>query len=248
MYETYMQELASFVLQTKVVNEVAGVDEQTLIALEQSRGYQLPACYRAFLQTFGKTNTWRWFDGDYASIDRLAETLEVTQELIAEGSIAWLADPLIVPFTQHQGSVVYYLRRDHSDDPAVFCAIAGDDTSPAEFTKLAPTFSIWLRDSAFDSIERNSWTEAYLNYIRQTEGTVDERSKFLIQHMQAYSQLYADFSAQCYQADIHKQHLTTPWDFLSAWVSTFRQSDLYQRMQTLQIPLPLGWVQLTGER
>ena len=71
-----MQELASFVVEANVVETVAGVDEAVITELEQARGYRLPACYRAFLQTFGKTNTWCWFNGDCASIDRFDETLE----------------------------------------------------------------------------------------------------------------------------------------------------------------------------
>ncbi|XSG77126.1 SMI1/KNR4 family protein [Herpetosiphon llansteffanensis] len=243
-----MHELAHFVTQTKIVDTVAGADEATLSEFEQRRGYRLPACYHAFLQTFGNTNTWQWFDSHSTSINRFDETLEVMQALIEEGSIPWLDNRLIIPFTHHAGSVIYYLRRDDGDDPAVFSAISADETTPAECSQLAPAFSIWLRNSAFDAIERRSWPEAYIKYIWQPEGTVDERSKFVIQHMQEYAKLYADFSAQCYQTDIHRQHLTTPWDFLSAWVGTFRQSDLYQRMQTLNMPIPLAWVRLTGER
>ncbi|KPL91069.1 SMI1/KNR4 family protein [Herpetosiphon geysericola] len=247
MHTTYMHELARFVAQTKVVATVAGVDEATLSALEQRRGYQLPACYRAFLHTFGNTNTHSWFDGDYAAIDHFDETFEVIQDLIAEGSIPWLDDPLMLPFTQHDGYVIYYLRRDDGDDPAVFCVISGDETTPAECSQLAPTFSIWLRDNAFASIERRSWSDAYIHYIRQPDGTVEERSKLAIQRMQEYSKLYEHFSAQSYQTDIQNQHLTAPWDFASAWVAMFRQSDLYQRMQTLHMPIPFSWVRLTGE-
>ncbi|MFD3167113.1 SMI1/KNR4 family protein [Herpetosiphon sp. NSE202] len=247
MYATYMHELARFVAQTKLVATVAGADEATLSALEQRRGYQLPACYRAFLQTFGNTNTHGWFDGDYAAIGHFDDTFEVIQDLITEGSIPWLDDPLMLPFTQHDGSVVYYLRRDDGDDPAVFCVISDDETTPAECRQLAPTFSIWLRDSAFATIERRPWTEAYINYIRQPDGTVEERSKLVTQHMQEYSKLYEHFSAQSYQTDIQNQQLTAPWDFVSAWVAMFRQSYLYQRMHPLHVPLPLHWVRLTGE-
>jgi len=174
MYSTYMQELASFVVEANVVETVAGVDEAVIAELEQARGYRLPACYRAFLQTFGKTNTWRWFDGDYASIDRFDETLEVVQDLIAEGLIPWLDDRAIIPFTQHAGYVVYYIRCDDGDDPAVFCAISGDETTPAECSQLAPAFSIWLRNSAFDSMERRSWTE--VKPISSTFGSLREQS------------------------------------------------------------------------
>ncbi|WP_164689448.1 SMI1/KNR4 family protein [Herpetosiphon llansteffanensis] len=243
-----MHELARFVTKTRVVETVAGADEAMLSEFEQHRGYRLPACYRAFLQTFGNTNTHGWFDSAYTSIDRFDETLEVVQDLIAEGLIPWLDDPLIIPFTHHTGSIIYYLRRDDGDDPAVFCAISADETTPAERSQLAPAFSIWLRNSAFDAIERQSWPQAYITYIRQPNATVEEQSKLVIQHMQEYAKLYADFSAQLYQADIHRHQLTSPWDFLNAWVGTFRQSDLYRRMQTLNMPIPLGWVRLTGER
>lgn len=248
MYATYMQELARFVRQTNVVETVAGVDKAVIAEIEQARGYRLPACYRAFLQTFGNTNTHRWFDGDYASIDRLDAAYRTARYMQEDGPMPWLADPLIIPFTQHQGYVIYYLRCDQGDDPAVFCASLGDEPTPTEPSQLAPTFSIWLRDSAFDAIECRFWPEEYLTYIRKPNTNLEERSSLVVQRMQEYRQLYEHFSAQGYQTDIQKQYLTSPWDFLSAWVSAFRQSDLYQRMQTLQMPIPFSWAQFEEEQ
>lgn len=249
MYATYMRELASFVVEAKVVEIVAGVDEAAIAELEQSRGYRLPACYRAFLQTFGKTNTHRWFDGDYASIDKLDAAFSVATYMLNDGPIPWLADPLIIPFTHHQGYVLYYIRRDQGDDPAVFCTVLGDEPPPTEPSQLASAFSIWLRDNAFAAINPHRWYQECRTYLDNNPvGTFEERDTLLDQHMQEYAKLYADFSAQCYQTDLQKQSLSGPWDFTSAWVRIFRHSDLYHRMQTLQMPIPFSWAQFEEEQ
>ncbi|MFD3165848.1 SMI1/KNR4 family protein [Herpetosiphon sp. NSE202] len=157
MYISYMQKLASFVVEAGLVETVAGVDETAINELEQQRGYQLPACYRAFLATFGKTNTRRWFDGDDAALDRLDDAFSVATYMLNDGPIPWLADPFIVPFTQHQAYVLYYFWRNQGDDPAFFCTVLGDEPPPTEPSQLAPAFSIWLRERTFASINPHNW-------------------------------------------------------------------------------------------
>ncbi|MBM7846762.1 hypothetical protein JOD20_005426 [Herpetosiphon giganteus] len=172
-----MHELARFVAQTKVVATVAGVDEATLSTLEQRRGYRLPACYRAFLQTFGKTNTRRWFDGDAAAIDKLDDAFSVATYMLNDGPIPWLEDPFIVPFTQHQGYVLYYFWRNQGDDPAVFCTILGDEPPPTEPSQLASAFSIWLRERAFDSINPHRWYQECRTYLHNNSVVCQEVCK-----------------------------------------------------------------------
>jgi hypothetical protein len=242
-----MVDLAKFVVQTHAIPAIKPGAPATIAEVAALIDQPLPLCYWWFLRCFGRSSTWAWFDGDDASLRGIHAARRVARAIAADGPVPWLREPQIMPFTQHDGYVVYFVHLDAGDDPPVFVYVLGDDPPAEKPTYQAPSFSAWLREQALAHVERQRWLNPYLADVTTHPNGWGVRQAELNAYWADLHEQRRQLIAEIHAADVVRRAITGPLAFQQTWMQRFRTTDLHQRMVADRAYIPFGWTPL-GDR
>jgi hypothetical protein len=226
--------------------EIAGVREADITEYEARRGYQLPGALRAFVRHLGGgvgplhdlLDTWSG-KGEPAVLIAMEDASRVAADLAAEGG--WAPPPRALPLNQHHGYQYKLTYLDEGDDPPVDYYIEGQELP----SRVAPTFTSWLREAALLAVELPVWHAAVLAEMR-TCG-LDAwlpRKEQLHRWEERAVQLRDELQRQVATEDVARGALTGPLAFQVRWVETFSRSDLWQELRAAGQRMPWGWTRI----
>ena len=153
MIDSELLELIEEMVKSELASpdEIIGCSDAEVQGIESTFELKLPSRYTQFLKKMGKCAGWL-LEGSDAFYPEILTCRDTAEQLLAEEKSTFLLSKSRFVFLQHQGYQFLFFDTTCGEDPPVFRYLEGDKIP----TKVADSFSEWLRSTIIAEIEINN--------------------------------------------------------------------------------------------